>query len=480
MSDNDVQPQARIIVGGEEWCALPELDIPAIKARVDSGAKTSSLHAFNIHSFERDGETWVRFEVHPLQSDRQTTISCEARVIDQRLVKSSSGAGQKRYVVRTPMQYGGQRWDIELTLTNRDSMGYRMLLGREAMNGRILVDPSASLVGGTLTTSQITRLYQHQIQPASGLLIGLLGSYPTQSSQRIIRDAAEARGHEIRIYDIRECSLSSSSGRLLTYYRGELLQERPDAIIPRIAASMSHYGCTLLRQFENMGSLCLNRSDALRHAHESLRVIQLLEQAGLPMPVTTLIDNPSDIERLMALGNDTPMVIQLLDGTRTKQWLVQTREVARARLAALAARRGCLLVRQFHPETRGRAVRMLVMGRRVICAIERPYVFSSVTGLATIDTRTCTTRINHEERQLALKAARATGLTVASVDMLRTEQGPRLLMVNATPSLHEMQRACEQGGNHKNLAEELILLIEKQLDWKASRSAGKRERTRSP
>src|SRR5690554_601195 len=147
---NNVEPNSRIIVGGEEWCALPELNIPAIKARVDSGAKTSSLHAFNIHSFERNGEAWVRFEVHPLQHDRQTTLNCEAKVVDQRLVKSSSGAGQKRYVVRTAMHYAGQQWDIELTLTNRDSMGYRMLLGREAMNGRILVDPAASQLGGSI------------------------------------------------------------------------------------------------------------------------------------------------------------------------------------------------------------------------------------------------------------------------------------------------------------------------------------------
>ena len=466
MSTTGTTPQPRIIVGGEEWCALPDLEIPAIKARVDSGAKTSSLHAFNIRPFERGGDTWVRFEVHPLPNDRSTTVDCEARVIDQRLVKSSSGAGEKRYVVRTPLQYGDHRWDIELTLTNRDSMGYRMLLGREAMNGRILVDPAASLVGGSVSGTDIARLYKGQIQPATGLLIGVLGNYPTQSTQRSIQDAAEARGHDVRIYDIRHCALSSSSGRLLTYYRGELLSERPDAIIPRIAADMGSYGCALLRQFENMGSHCLNRADAIRHTHDPLRVIQLLQHAGLPMPATILITNPADIEQITTLGIDTPLVIQLVNGARSKQWLTQSYEAATTRLSALGARRGTLLVHRFIPQTKGRTLRLMVMGRRVVCAIERPYVFGTVTGLANIDTEVHTTRISRQERQLAIKAARATGLTVAHVDILRAPEGPLLLMVHSTPTLHEMQEACDKGRGKKNLAEELIRLVEKQLDWK--------------
>lgn len=473
MSKTGKNPQPRIIVGGEEWCSLPGLDIPAIKARVDSGAKTSSLHAFNIRAFERAGDPWVRFEVHPLPNDRSTTVECEARVIDQRLIKSSSGAGEKRYVIQTPLQYGDHRWDIELTLTNRDSMGYRMLLGREAMNGRILVDPAASLVGGSLSDSELARLYKGQIQPASGLLIGVLGNYPTQSTQSRIQQAAEARGHEVRIYDIRDCELSSSSGRLLTYYRGQLLTERPDAIIPRIAANMGSYGCALLRQFENMGSHCLNRADAIRHTHDPLRIIQLLQHAGLPMPATAVITNPANIEQIAQLGVDTPLVIQLINGARSKYWLAQSYEAATTRLSALGARHGVLLAHRYIPHTEGRVVRLMVMGRRVACAIERPYVFGTVTGLATINTEVYTTRISQPERQLAIKAARATGLTVAHVDILRSPDGPLLLMVHSTPSLHEMQEASDKDRGRKNLAEELILLVEKQLDWKPAGSAPK-------
>lgn len=105
----------KIIVGSEEWCAFPDLVIPAIRARVDSGAKTSSIHAFNIRTFRRNTEQWVSFEVHPLQNNRKTVVRCEALVIDRRNIKSSNGTTEKRYVIRTELNIGDSNWDIELT-----------------------------------------------------------------------------------------------------------------------------------------------------------------------------------------------------------------------------------------------------------------------------------------------------------------------------------------------------------------------------
>ena len=149
----------KLVVGSEEWCAFPSLGIPAIRARVDSGAKTSALHAFNIHAFKRAGQSWVSFDVHPLQSNRKVAVSCEAPVIARRSIRNTSGSSEKRYVVRVPMRLGEHTWDIEITLANRDSMGYRMLLGREAMENRILVDPSSSSMLGRLSDPQVKELY---------------------------------------------------------------------------------------------------------------------------------------------------------------------------------------------------------------------------------------------------------------------------------------------------------------------------------
>ncbi|MFT6625768.1 MAG: ribosomal protein S6--L-glutamate ligase, partial [Cycloclasticus sp.] len=166
----------KIIIGSEEWCSFPELGVFAIKARVDSGAKTSSIHAFNIHPFRRNGESWVSFEIHPLQNNRRTVVRCEKQLVDKRLVKSSSGIAETRYVISVPLKLGGLIWDIELTLANRDSMGFRMLLGREAMNGRLMVDTSLVCTLGETTNDQLAGYYGKKEDKKNGLKIGLLAS----------------------------------------------------------------------------------------------------------------------------------------------------------------------------------------------------------------------------------------------------------------------------------------------------------------
>ena len=137
-----------ITVGWREWVLLPGLNLPKIKAKIDTGARTSCLHAFTIEEIEKDGKTWVRFGIHPHQEDTDTEIYCEAEVIDQRMVSDSGGHKEKRYVIRTELEITGQRWPIEITLTNRDTMLFRMLLGRTAMDNKLIVNPSKSFLLG--------------------------------------------------------------------------------------------------------------------------------------------------------------------------------------------------------------------------------------------------------------------------------------------------------------------------------------------
>lgn len=134
--------QARII-GWREWVGLPLLNVERIKAKVDSGARTSALHAYDIEIVPRDGRSLVRFKIHPLQRDTQVTVQAEAPLLAQRSVRSSNGRSEMRPVIRTMVKLGAQ-WPMELTLTNRDMMGFRLLLGREAIRGRFLIDPSRS------------------------------------------------------------------------------------------------------------------------------------------------------------------------------------------------------------------------------------------------------------------------------------------------------------------------------------------------
>lgn len=148
LARNETRSQRPSIIGWREWLAFPELGINFIKTKVDTGARTSALHAFNIEPFKQDGKDWVRFTLHPLQKNDQVEHSCSCPIQESRLVTNSGGAQEQRFVITTPITLGNQTWPIEVTLTNRDDMGFRMLLGRTALRGRFLVDAAQSYCQG--------------------------------------------------------------------------------------------------------------------------------------------------------------------------------------------------------------------------------------------------------------------------------------------------------------------------------------------
>ena len=143
-----MRPEEKITLGWREWVALPELGLPAIKAKVDTGARTSTLHAFEVRTFEEDGKSRVEFKMHPNQRDLETEIVCVADVVDERAVTDSGGHKEQRLIIATTLSIGSYTWPIEVTLTARDKMMFRMLLGRTAIKGMAQVDPSRSYVVG--------------------------------------------------------------------------------------------------------------------------------------------------------------------------------------------------------------------------------------------------------------------------------------------------------------------------------------------
>lgn len=148
-ASGEVEQQAGMpILGWREWVSLPALRLPLIKAKVDTGARTSTLHAFYVEAVPSSGGDFVRFGVHPLRGRSDVEVHCEAQILDRRVVCDSGGHREQRYVILTSLAFGGCTWPIEVTLTNRENMLFRMLLGRTAISGRGIVDPSRSFVKG--------------------------------------------------------------------------------------------------------------------------------------------------------------------------------------------------------------------------------------------------------------------------------------------------------------------------------------------
>ncbi|MBU0728358.1 MAG: 30S ribosomal protein S6--L-glutamate ligase [Proteobacteria bacterium] len=452
----------KIIIGCEEWCAFPDLGIPAIKARVDSGAKTSSIHAFNIQKFRKNGESWVSFEAHPLQNNRRAVIRCEKPIIDKRIVKSSSGISETRYVIATTLKIGLEAWDVELTLANRDSMGYRMLLGREAMSGRMIVDPSLNFCLGKVSVSALNEHYEKRAQIKSGLRIGLLASNPDLYSNQRILEAGEERGHEMEFLDIKQCYMKLDAVEPEAHYRGGIILDTLDAAITRIRPSITFYGCALARQFESMGVLTVNSSSSITQSRDKLYALQLMLKSGINIPTTGFANSPIDTNDLIEMVGGAPLIVKLLEGTQGRGVvLAETKKAAESVINAFKALRANLLVQEFIKEAGGKDLRCFVVDGKVVAAIQREAAPGEFRANLHQGGSASVVKITPRERMLAVKASKILGLTFAGVDIIRSKRGPLLLEVNSSPGLEGIE-----GATGKDIAGMMISSIEKKLGWK--------------
>jgi len=149
----------KLIIGWQEWAALPKLGIPAIKCKIDTGAKTSALHADNLETHYRHGEKYVTFMVHPVQRHKRVEVVCTAKVQEERIIMNSGGKKEYRYIIHTPIVLGHLTWHIEVSLTNRDPMAFRMLLGRDALKYLFMIDATKILCQGKRSTDILKKLY---------------------------------------------------------------------------------------------------------------------------------------------------------------------------------------------------------------------------------------------------------------------------------------------------------------------------------
>ena len=238
--------------GWEEWVCLPQLGLPAISAKVDTGARTSALHAFDIEPFGPASQPKVRFAVHPVPGREDLAIPCSAEVIDRREVTSSNGEAELRYVIRTALQVADQSWPIEVTLTNRSGLASRMLLGRQALSDHISITPTERHLQPELSYDVYHSAQMRRAAPKRALRIAVLSREDNYSTRRLA-EVGEARGHTVEVIDTTRCYMAINAMPPEVHYDGKRLP-RYDAVIPRIGASITPYGTAVIRQFETIGT----------------------------------------------------------------------------------------------------------------------------------------------------------------------------------------------------------------------------------
>ena len=447
------------IIGSEEWCEIESLGIPAIKARIDSGAKTSSIQATNISTFNRNPETWVRFEVNPMQDNLSLTLDCVAKVIDVRKVKNSSRVAQKRFLILVPIRMGKQTFEIELTLSKRDNMEYRMLLGREAMQKRYMVNPDLSFCLGNFSEEQINGFYSHLISEKSGYKIALLASDKTLYSNKRLLEAATSRGHEIHFYNIQHCYMKLDTQSPEVRYRGGKLVEGIDAVIPRIRPSMTFYGCALLRQFKSIGSYCVNSAEAIAQSRDKLLSSQLFNKNGIEIPVTGFAKSPLETKDLISMVGGAPLIIKLLQSAQGKGVVsAETNKAAESVINAFKSLQANILVQEFIKEASGKDIRCFVVNGKVVASIQREAAVGEFRSNIHLGGSATKVKITSEERKMAVKATKILNLDVAGVDIIRSSRGPLLLEVNSSPGLEGVENATGI-----DVAKTITIAIEKKL-----------------
>ncbi|GAB5457293.1 MAG: 30S ribosomal protein S6--L-glutamate ligase [Henriciella sp.] len=433
---------AGLELGWEEWLALPDLGLPAIKAKVDTGARTSALHADEIEYLTSDdGKPRVRFTLQPAPERKSLKRTCEAAIIDKREVTSSNGQTELRPVIVTDMIIGTVRKKIEITLTNREMMNYRMLLGRAAIGENTRIVPTRSFIQGELSYALYTKKAEAAALELTPLRIALLTREPGNYSSRHLIAAAEANGHTIDTINTARCYLVVDKERSEVHYDGRVLPSY-DAIIPRIGASMTSYGMAVLRQFQSTGAWCLNEAEAIGASRDKLLAHQLLARTGIGMPLTAFANSPKDTKDLVKLVGQAPVVLKLLSSTQGRGVvLAETTKAAESLVDAFRGLDANFLVQSFIKESAGADVRCLVVGNRVVAAMKRQAAEGEFRSNLHRGGVAKAQKLTAEERRTAVRAARTLGLNVAGVDILQSVSGPMVLEVNSSPGLEGIETA---------------------------------------
>ncbi|MEW9624516.1 30S ribosomal protein S6--L-glutamate ligase [Rhodanobacter geophilus] len=277
------------------------------------------------------------------------------------------------------------------------------------------------------------------------------------STQRLV-DAARARGHVVRVLDPLRCYVRIAPDSVAIRYKGKPVRDL-DAAIPRIGTQSTFYGTAVLRQLETMGVYTPNSSDAVLRARDKLRSLQILAAQGIAMPVTVFGDNPDDTEDLLAMLGEPPHVIKLNEGSQgTGVVLAEKRSASQSVIEAFRGLYANFLVQEFIAEAKGCDLRCFVVGGKVVAAMQREANAGDFRANLHRGGSAAAVKLSAAERRIAVRAAAAMGLGISGVDLLRSDRGPLVLEVNASPGLEGIEAATGV-----DVADAIIALLETQV-----------------
>ena len=274
-------------------------------------------------------------------------------------------------------------------------------------------------------------------------------------------NAGTKRGHNIIIVDYLRCYINIGQNQSSIYYDGKKL-DNCDAILPRIGASQTSYGTAIVRQFEMMGNYCINTSDAIKASRDKLRSLQILTKHGIDMPVTGYASHTMDIHDVIEKVGKTPLIMKLLQGTQGNGMvLAETVKAAESVMNAFKQVDADILVQEFIKESSGIDIRAIVVGNKVVAAMQRVAPVGEFRSNVHRGATTQHINLTQEEEDIAIQSTKILGLNVAGVDLMRSKRGPLVLEVNSSPGLQGIELLTGA-----DVAGEIISFIEKTCDKK--------------
>lgn len=273
--------------------------------------------------------------------------------------------------------------------------------------------------------------------------IAVLSRKSSLYSTRRLVEAAKQRGHSVEVIDYLRCYMNIASHKPQVIYRGRAL-DYFDAVIPRIGASHTFYGAAVVRQFEMMGRFTLNRSQAISRSRDKLRSLQIMAKHGIGLPVTGCAHSTRDVEGLINSVGGAPLVVKLLEGTQgIGVVLAENKNAAESVIEAFRGLKANIIVQEFIKEAEGADIRAFVVGDKVVASMMRKAPEGEFRSNLHRGGKAARVKVTPAERVTALKAARAMGLNVAGVDILRSNHGPVVMEVNSSPGLEGIEKSTE-------------------------------------